>query len=72
MANGGLRERVSDMGFAEIINPQLKVKTIMDDEMTRVPIEWCDKCQSWQDLHSGYPQRGNSNEIIMWFCGDCK
>lgn len=60
------------MGFAEIINPQAKVKTIFADEIIRVPIEYCDKCQSWQDLHSGYPQYGHGGEIIMWFCGGCK
>lgn len=60
------------MGYAEIIDPNRKIKTVLDDEMTSVPIEHCDKCQSWQDLHSGYPQYGHGGEIIMWFCGGCK
>ena len=61
------------MGYAEIINPLQKVKTIYGDEVTHIKIEYCDKCESWQDLHSGAFQRGNDGlEAIAWFCGGCK
>ena len=61
------------MSNAEIINPKTRIKTVfVDDQIIYIPVDLCDKCDAWKDLHAGYFQPGIAGEKLMWFCGDCK
>ena len=61
------------MSFVESINLKTKIKTVfIAGQILYIPVEFCDKCDDWKDLHAGYFQPGILGEKLMWFCGDCK
>jgi hypothetical protein len=61
------------MGEMELINLDTKTKTIIyNGEITRIPVEYCDNCSSWQNAVYGSFQRGLGGEKLMWFCSNCK
>ena len=61
------------MSFVESINLKTRIKTVfVDEQIIYIPVDLCDKCENWKDLHAGYFQRGIAGEKLLWFCGDCK
>jgi len=61
------------MSETEIINLKTRIKTVfIGDEIVYIPVDLCDKCDSWKDLSPGSFQRGFGAEKLLWFCGDCK
>jgi hypothetical protein len=61
------------MSFVESINLKTRIKTVfVDDQIVYIPVDLCDKCDAWKDLHAGYFQPGIAGEKLLWFCGDCK
>lgn len=60
------------MGYVEIIDPNTgKGRHIgRDSRPTDFTAEWCDRCESWQDLTGGYCTVAEGLGLI-WECAQC-
>lgn len=60
------------MGYVEIIDPNTgKGRHYGKGEApTEFTAEWCDRCQSWQDLSGGYCTVVDGLGLI-WECATC-
>lgn len=60
------------MGSSEILNLKTRTGVRFTDEGREVfEIEFCDKCQSWQDKAQGRMKTLDHDYKIFWECGKC-
>lgn len=45
--------------------------TMIKDQVEPPKLEWCDKCQSWQDMQFGQFEK-HDGISTLWYCVGCK
>ena len=54
------------MSFVESINLKTRIKTVfVDDQIIYIPVDLCDKCDAWKDVHFGFFQPGIAGELVI-------
>jgi hypothetical protein len=61
-----------DMGEITYIKAG-RATTIHDDGSTSSkPVDQCDQCGEWVDVHGGFKVRDVGQEVVIWLCAECR